>query len=70
MHPKLVAPSTEIEYRLKRTRYRITVTNPDRQCKGVREASLDGAPADANAIPIVDDGKTHEVRIVLGRVAS
>jgi hypothetical protein len=27
---------------------------------------MDGAPVDPRAIPIVDDGRTHEVVIVLG----
>ena len=49
-----------------RTRYVISVSNPERQCGGVREASLDGADVDAGAIPLVDDGLTHRVRIVLG----
>jgi ATP-dependent helicase HrpB len=29
-------------------------------------ATLDGAPVDARAIPLVDDGGAHEVQIVLG----
>jgi hypothetical protein len=28
--------------------------------------TLDGASADATAIPLVDDGRTHEVRVTLG----
>jgi hypothetical protein len=30
------------------------------------EASLDGAPVDATAIPLLNDGRTHDVQIVLG----
>ena len=29
-------------------------------------AELDGAPADPAAIPLVDDGGVHRVRVVLG----
>jgi hypothetical protein len=29
-------------------------------------ATLDGAPVDASAIPLLDDGGTHDVQIVLG----
>ena len=29
-------------------------------------ATLDGTPVEAAAIPLVDDGKTHDVQIVLG----
>jgi cyclic beta-1,2-glucan synthetase len=60
-------PEYEIAWRVQRTRYLISVSNPERQCRGVLEASLDGARIDANAIPLVDDGRTHNVRIVLGR---
>ena len=44
----------------------IVVSNPDRCCRGVASATLDGVPADPAAIPIVDDGITHNVSIVLG----
>ena len=30
------------------------------------EATLDGASVDARAIPLVNDGKTHDVQVVLG----
>jgi hypothetical protein len=48
------------------TRYGITVVNPEHRCVGVREATLDGAPVDPGAVPIVDDGRTHLVRVVMG----
>ncbi len=60
-------PAYEIAWRVKSTRYLISVENPDRLCRGVLAASLDGIAADASAIPLVDDGRTHQVRIVLGR---
>jgi len=63
-------PEYEIIWRFKRSQYRISVSNPERQCRGVREASVDGAAVDAAAIPLVDDGRTHHVRIVLGRTSS
>ena len=63
-------PSAWPEYRIVWTfvgsRYEITVTNPRRRCRGVASATLDGVPVDAKAIPLVDDGRTHDVRIVLG----
>jgi hypothetical protein len=49
------------------TRYLISVSNPERLCRGVVEASLDGVPVDPAAIPLGIDGGTHQVRIVLGR---
>src|SRR5437667_6396138 len=60
-------PEYEISWRLQRTRYEIAVSNPERQCRGVLHATLDDADVDAAAIPIVDDGRTHRVEIVLGR---
>jgi len=62
-------PAYEIEWRVGCTRYRIAVSNPDRYCRGVLSATLDGRATDAGAIPIVDDGETHEVRVVLGRAS-
>ncbi|EIL90955.1 glycosyltransferase [Rhodanobacter sp. 115] len=53
------------------TRYEITVENPDHVCSGVAKLELDGAVPSQGAgespgIALVDDGKTHQVRIVLG----
>jgi cyclic beta-1,2-glucan synthetase len=59
-------PQYEITWRVGRTRYEITVSNPGGRCHGVGEASLDGAAADWRAVPLVDDGATHRVRVVLG----
>jgi cyclic beta-1,2-glucan synthetase len=47
------------------TRYEIFVTNPQRQCRGVKSASLDGVAVSYLSIPLVNDGNTHEVRIEL-----
>ena len=55
-----------ISWRIGGTRYEIFVSNPQRRCRGIAEAMLDGAPADPRAIPIVSDGATHTLRIVLG----
>jgi cyclic beta-1,2-glucan synthetase len=64
-------PSTWAEYqivwRFLDTRYEIAVSNPDRRCRGVFKAELDGVAADPMAIPLVDDGGIHQVRVVLGR---
>ena len=59
-------PGYDITWRFGASTYQIVVTNPDRQCRGVRSATLDGAPVDGGAIPLVDDGALHDVRIVLG----
>ena len=59
-------PEYRIVWRFLETRYDITVSNPTHRCRGIREAALDGASVDAGAIPLVNDGRVHEVRIVLG----
>ena len=63
-------PSTwngySIAWRVGATRYEISVANPQRRCRGIAEAVLDGHPVDARAIPVRDDGATHVLRILLG----
>jgi cyclic beta-1,2-glucan synthetase len=59
-------PGYDVTWRIGGTTYAIAVTNPDRYCRGVRSATLDGVNVDGAAMPIVDDGRTHAVRIVLG----
>ena len=56
----------QIDWRFLETRYEITVCNPSRRCRGVETATLDGAPVSAVAIPLLNDGRTHSVQIVLG----
>ena len=55
-----------IEWVVGDSRYVITVTNPEHRCRGVATATLDGAAVDPQAIPLTDDGRTHDVAIVLG----
>jgi len=61
-----VWPQYSIDWKIGQTRYHFTVVNPDHRCYGVASAELDGAPVDAHAIPLADDGAVHEVKIVLG----
>jgi cyclic beta-1,2-glucan synthetase len=55
-----------IVWRVGSARYEIFVSNPEHRCRGIAEAELDDAPVDAHAIPLVDDGRAHCVRLVLG----
>jgi cyclic beta-1,2-glucan synthetase len=68
MSPSIPAMWTtySLEWTIGRTRYRIAVSNPEHRCRGVASATLDGAPVDSSAIPLEDDGRTHDVAIVLG----
>jgi cyclic beta-1,2-glucan synthetase len=63
-------PEYAITWRVGATRYEISVSNPERRCRGIASAQLDGAAIDPRAIPLVDDGEVHEVRLVLGEKAS
>ncbi|HVR28760.1 MAG TPA: carbohydrate-binding protein, partial [Thermoanaerobaculia bacterium] len=62
-------PEYTIVWRCGRSRYQITVTNPERRCRGVAAAELDGARVDPHAIPLADDGAEHAVRVVIGKAA-
>jgi cyclic beta-1,2-glucan synthetase len=59
-------PEYRIEWQFGSTRYEIHVANPGRRCRGVGRAYLDGALVEASAIPLVDDGGTHHVRVEIG----
>ena len=59
-------PEYRMAWRFLDSRYEITVSNPTRRCRGVAKATLDGAPVNAAAIPLLNDGRTHDVQIVLG----
>src|SRR3970282_156177 len=55
-------PEYEVIWQFLSTRYEIAVANPQRRCRGVVEAALDGLAVDWEAIPHVDDGRVHHVR--------
>ena len=59
-------PDYQIVWCYMTTRYEIAVSNPNRRCRGVAVAELDGVAVRASAIPLVDDGAVHHIRVVLG----
>jgi cyclic beta-1,2-glucan synthetase len=59
----------EITYRRDRTIYRIKVENPLGISRGITTVELDGALQPNDEIPLSDDGKTHNVRVVMGEKA-
>jgi cyclic beta-1,2-glucan synthetase len=71
MDPCLPAawPECAITWRFGRSRYEITVENPEGRGRGVGHAELDGEPVDPRSIPLIDDGATHSARIVIGKPA-
>jgi cyclic beta-1,2-glucan synthetase len=58
----------EITFRYRSTSYEIAVENPRGVSHGVTLLELDGEarPETSSHIPLVDDGVTHRVRVVLG----
>ncbi len=59
-------PGFELTYRHRSATYRVVVENPDGVESGVRAATLDGRTAGPASIPLVDDGRDHEIRVVMG----
>jgi cyclic beta-1,2-glucan synthetase len=56
----------ELTFRHGTATYRVTVENPDGVERGVREVTVDGAVAAEAEVALADDGKAHEVRVVMG----
>ncbi len=62
-------PGFDIAFRHRSSRYEISVDNPLGVCRGVLATKLDGEMLTGNRkslIPLVDDGATHSVKVVLG----
>jgi cyclic beta-1,2-glucan synthetase len=59
-------PEYQVAWRVGRSLYEISVSNPEGRCRGIAGAELDGSPVDHRAIPLVDDGETHRVSVTLG----
>ncbi len=60
-------PGYSIEFRYHSSIYKIKVENPSGVARGVALTELDGKLLAGSAnIPLEDDGKTHQIRIVLG----
>ncbi len=64
-----VWPGYRLTWRFGATRYEITVANPEHRCRGVATATLDGVPHDPMSIPLVDDGRVHQVEVTMGVAA-
>jgi cyclic beta-1,2-glucan synthetase len=60
-------PGFEIDFRYHSARYEIVVQNPQGVCRGVASIELDGNLLSGGpSIPLVDDGVTHHITMVLG----
>lgn len=62
-------PEFEIVYRYRSAFYEIRVENPDSVCRGILALMLDGVVVPpAAGVQLKDDGLTHVVHVVLGKV--
>ncbi len=61
-------PRFEILFKHASARYEILVENPHRVSRGVAQVELDGKmlPAGETHVVLVDDARTHKVRVILG----
>ena len=60
-------PACSIAWRFGGTHYQIEIRNPERCCRGVARAVLDGKPVASRNVPLVDDGGRHVLQVVLGQ---
>ena len=59
-------PHYRIAWQFLDSRYEIAVSNPARRCRGVATGHAGRRAVDAAAIPLLNDGRTHVVQVVLG----
>jgi cellobiose phosphorylase len=59
-------PGFEVAYRHGSASYRIRVENPAGVERGVRSVTADGQPVPSGAVPLLNDGREHDVRVELG----
>ena len=59
-------PGYEVTYRDGETVYQIRVENPDGVNRGVKQATLDGETLSEGEIPLLGDGREHEVHVLMG----
>jgi cyclic beta-1,2-glucan synthetase len=62
-------PGFELQMNLADCRWHVVVENPHGVARGIQSLSVDGQPrsaADAAGIPLLHDGKTHTLNLVLG----
>jgi cyclic beta-1,2-glucan synthetase len=59
-------PGFEITYRYRSSTYLIRVENPGGLERGVKQLTHDGNELGDNVVDLLDDGRAHEVRVVMG----
>jgi cyclic beta-1,2-glucan synthetase len=61
-------PRYEIDYRHGSATYHITIENPQGVERGVQSVTVDGQALADGVIQLADDGRAHEVRVVMGPI--
>lgn len=56
----------KVSYRFGATFYNIVIENPENVNRGVDQIVLDGKMILEDFIPMIDDGKSHEIHVVMG----
>ncbi|MTI56996.1 GH36-type glycosyl hydrolase domain-containing protein [Geosporobacter ferrireducens] len=46
--------------------FEIDVKNPEGICKGIKQVLLDGKEIEGQIIPVLEDGKVHNVQVIMG----
>jgi cellobiose phosphorylase len=59
-------PAYQVTYRFRSATYRVQVDNAAGTGRNVRSITMDGQPASDMVVPLRDDGRTHDVHVVLG----
>lgn len=55
-----------IEYKHGKSKYNISIKNPDKVNKNVKYITIDGNKNNSNKLKLVDDNKEHDVEVILG----
>ena len=56
----------KISFRYHSAQYQLSVQNPHGVTRGISRVTLDGEACPIAAIPLVSDGRTHTIEVVLG----
>src|SRR5581483_10894197 len=59
-------PGFEMTYRYRSTTFQIRVENPTGVERGVKQLALDGKELEDRVVDLFDDGRVHELRVVMG----
>jgi hypothetical protein len=59
-----------VTFRYRSATYHLAVENPGRVERGVQGIWVDGQAVARDAVELVDDGRKHEVKVVLGSASN